>query len=162
MPHGAPVRFAQRTAQRPGLMGFSPGLWLRFVARRFGIENPRRRDAGNEYNHSLSRMVKLRRKQRRVCTAIALACGAPQNDKTSSATSTRLNVPNASTATSKTRVKLIIVSPDTRQPGKMVELSREEVYAVCASAPDDGRLRTQTAIDWEGRLRSRDHLSQHR
>jgi hypothetical protein len=90
------------------------------------------------------------------------ACGAPQNDKISSATSTRLNVPNASTATSKTRVKLIIVSPDTRQPGKMVELSREEVYAVCASAPDGGRLRTQTAIDWEGRLRSRDHLSQHR
>ena len=61
MPHGAPVRFAQRTAQRPGLMGFSPSLWPRFVARRFGIENHHRRDAGNEYNHSLSRMVKLRR-----------------------------------------------------------------------------------------------------
>jgi len=70
MPHDAPVRFAQRTAQRPGLMGFSPSLWPRFVARRFGIENHHRRDAGNEYNHSLSRMVKLRRKQRRVCTAI--------------------------------------------------------------------------------------------
>src|SRR6478609_1362304 len=122
MPNGAPVRFAQRTAQRPGLMGFSPSLWPRFVARRFGIENHHRRDAGNEYNHSLSRMVKLRRKQRRVCTATALACGAPQNDKTSSATSTRLNVPNASTATSKTRVNLIIVSPDTRQPGEIVEL----------------------------------------
>ena len=76
MPHGAPVRFAQRTAQRPGLMGFSPGLWLRFVARRFGIENPRRRDAGNEYNHSLSRMVKLRRKQRRVCTAVRVGLGS--------------------------------------------------------------------------------------
>src|SRR3954449_12922233 len=102
------MRFAQGTAQRPGLMGFSPGLWLRFVARRFGIENRRRRDAGNEYNHSLSRMVKLRRKQRRVCTAVRVAWGAPQSDKTSSATSTRLNVPNASTATPKTRVKLII------------------------------------------------------
>jgi hypothetical protein len=70
MPHGAPMRFAQRAAQRPGLMGFSPSLWLRFVARRFGIENPRRRDAGNEYNHCLSRMVKLRGRQRRICTAI--------------------------------------------------------------------------------------------
>jgi hypothetical protein len=46
-------------------MGFSPGLRLRFVARRFGIENRRiRRDAGNECNHSLSRMVELRRAER--------------------------------------------------------------------------------------------------
>lgn len=51
-------------------MGFSPGLWLRFVARRFGIDNRRRRDAGNEYNQSLSRMVKLRRRQLHACTAI--------------------------------------------------------------------------------------------
>ena len=64
------MRFAQWTAQRPGLMGFSPGLWLRFVARRFGIDNRRRRDAGNEYNQSLSRMVKLRRRQLHACTAI--------------------------------------------------------------------------------------------
>ncbi|OSI34052.1 hypothetical protein BST65_02100 [Bradyrhizobium canariense] len=64
------MRFAQRTAQRPGLMGFSPGPWLRFVARRFGIENRHGRDAGNEYKDSLSRMVKLRRSQRRACTAL--------------------------------------------------------------------------------------------
>ena len=80
MPHGAPVRFAQRTAQRPGLMGFSPGLWLRFVARRFGIENPRRRDAGNEYNHSLSRMVKLRRKQR-TAIRVGLRSTSERQDK---------------------------------------------------------------------------------
>ena len=40
------------------------------IARRLGIENRHRRDAGNEYNHSLNRTVKLRRRQRRVCTAI--------------------------------------------------------------------------------------------
>lgn len=51
-------------------MGFSPGPWLRFVARRFGIENRHGRDAGNEYKDSLSRMVKLRRSQRRACTAL--------------------------------------------------------------------------------------------
>src|SRR4051794_22772418 len=75
------MRSAQRTAQRPGLMGFSPGLWLRFVARRFGIENLHRRDAGNEYNHRLSRMVKLRRRQAAYARRSALARGAPQNDK---------------------------------------------------------------------------------
>ena len=59
------MRFAQWTAQRPGLMGFSPGLRLRFVARRSGIENRHmRRYAGNTDNLGLSRMVELRRAER--------------------------------------------------------------------------------------------------
>jgi hypothetical protein len=51
------------------------------------------------------------------------------------------------------RVKLIIVPPlDTRQTGKIVELRPEEVYAVCASAPDHGRFPTHTATGSIGKV----------
>jgi hypothetical protein len=38
---------------------------------------------------------------------------------------------------SKTRVKLIMVSPDTRQPGSIMRPLRAGAYAVCAMAPPD-------------------------
>ena len=114
-------------------MGFSPGLRLRFVARRSGIENRHmRRYAGNTDNLGLSRMVELRRRAAGYSPARD-GPRAPQKERISIPTSTTLNVPNASTAMSKTRVKLIMVSPNTRQPGSMMRPPRGGVYAVCAT-----------------------------
>src|SRR3954471_20937957 len=67
------------------------------------------------------------------------------DEKISNATSTTLKAPNAITPRSNKRVKLIMVSPDTRLPGGTMRLLRPGVYAVRAIPGRDSLLGLESA-----------------